>query len=203
MLQKQMKKYISSELMSEEKQVAVFQEEKEYIERYELISHDVTLIEKDPTTRFREAYIERCDKETEETLSKESFGFLEHPIDYLEKHKNEFLYFESKWLELIGVDAIAFEVNDVFGTYDVMVGLKLQKKFESPLKENLRKELRGDEAKFVLMFNQGDGLWDLNFALNYVNGFKEEMSLEEAYRLIYRFLFTLVERTEEGNSDVI
>jgi len=201
MLQKQMKKFISSELMSDEKEAALYKEEKEYIEKYELISHDVTLSEKDPTTRFREAYIERCDKETEETLSKESFAFLEHPIDYLEKHKNEFLYFESNWLELIGVDAIAFEVNDVFGTYDVMVGLKLQKKFEASLKENLRKELHGEEAKFELMFNQGDGLWDLNFALNYVNGFKEEMSLEEAYRLIYRFLFTLVERTEEGSSE--
>lgn len=202
MLQKQMEKYISSELLSEEKQVVVYQEEKEYIEKYELISNDVKLIEKDPTTRFSEAYIERCDKETEETLSKESFSFLEQPIDYLQKHKNEFLYFESDWLELIGVDAIAFEVNDVFGTYDVMVGLKLQKKFETTLKENLRKELHGEEAKFELMFNQGDGLWDLNFALNYVNGFKEEMSLEEAYRLIYRFLFTLVERTEAESKDV-
>lgn len=200
MLQKQMEKYISSELMSEEKQVAVFQEEKEYIEKYELIPNDITLIENDPTTRFREAYIERCDKETEETLSKESFAFLEHPINYLQKHKSEFLYFESKWLKLIGVDAIAFEVNNVFGTYDVMVGLKLQKKIESSLKENLRKDLNGDEAKFELIFNQGDGLWDLNFALNYVNGFKEEMSLEEAYRLIYRFLFKLVERTEEVSS---
>ncbi|WP_010281053.1 hypothetical protein [Bacillus timonensis] len=202
MLQKQMKNYISSELMSEEKQVAVYQEEKEYIEKYKLISNDITLIEKDPTTRFLEAYIERCDKETEETLSKELFGFLEHPIDYLQKHKNEFLYFESEWLELIGVDAIAFEMNDVFGTYDVMVGLKLQKKYGPSLKENLRKELQGDEAKFELMFNQNDGLWDLNFALNYVNGFKEEMSLEEAYRLIYQFLFKLVELTEERSKEV-
>ncbi|MFS0824773.1 branched-chain amino acid aminotransferase [Bacillus sp. 1P02SD] len=202
MLHKQLKQYISSELVSKEQQIALYQEEKEYIEKYKLISDDVTLLEKDPTTRFLEAYIERCDKETEETLSKESFSFLEHPIDYLQKHKNEFLYFESSWLELIGVDAIAFEVNDVFGTYDVMVGLKLQKKFEATLKENLRKDLLGDEAKFELMFNQNDGLWDLNFALNYVNGFKEEMSLEEAYRLIYRFLFKLVERTEERSMDV-
>ncbi|RFB12701.1 branched-chain amino acid aminotransferase [Bacillus sp. HNG] len=203
MLHKQMKKFITSELTSKEpSSIPLYQEEKEYIEKYKLISDDVTLIEKDPTTRFHEAYIERCDKETEETLSKESFVFLEHPIDYLQKHKNEFLYLESNWLELIGVDAIAFEVNDVFGTYDVMVGLKLQKKFEATLKENLRKDLLGDEAKFELMFNQNDGLWDLNFALDYVNGFKEEMSLEEAYRLIYRFLFKLVERTEERSMDV-
>ncbi|MEH7385175.1 branched-chain amino acid aminotransferase [Bacillus sp. JJ1521] len=206
MLHKQLKNYISSELMSKEQtapsSITLYQEEKDYIEKYKLISNDVILIEKDPTTRFVEAYIERCDKETEETLSKESFDFLEHPIDYLQKHKNEFLFVESNWLELIGVDAIAFEVNDVFGTYDVMVGLKLQKKFEATLKENLRKDLNGVESKFELIFNQNDGLWDLNFSLNYVNGFKEEISLEEALRLIYQFLFKLVERTEEKSMDV-
>jgi hypothetical protein len=189
-------------LMSAEQQAApslkveIYQEEKEYVEKHELVSNDITLIEKDPTTRFLDASIERCDKNTEETLSEESFVFLETPIDFLQKHKNEFLYLESKWLEIIGVDAITLEMSDVFGTYDVMVGLQLQKKFETSLKENLSKELHGDEARFELIFNQTDGLWDLNFALDYVNGFKEVMSLEEAYRLIYRFLFKLEERVE-------
>lgn len=205
MLHKRMKQYISS-LMSEEQQATpsfeIYQEEKEYMEEHELISNDVTLIEKDPTTRFQDAYIEKCDKNTEETLSEESFAFLEQPIDYLQKHKNEFLYLESKWLEIIGVDAITLELSDLFGTYDVMVGLQLQKKFEISLKENLRKELHGDEARFELIFNQTDGLFDLNFALNYVNGFKEKMSLEEAFRLIYRFLFKLVERMEERSKDM-
>lgn len=195
-----MKQYLSS--LSEEQQAApsieIYQEEKEYMEKHELISNDITVIEKDPTTRFLDASIERCDKNTEETLSNESYVFLKHPIDYLQKHKNEFLYLESTWLELIGVDAITLEMSDVFGTYDAMVGLKLQKKFETSLKENLSKELHGDGARFELIFNQTDGLFDLNFALNYVNGFKEEMSLEEAYRLSYRFLFKLVERVEEG-----
>lgn len=205
MLHKRMKQYISS-LMSEEQQATpsfeIYQEEKEYMEEHELISNDVTLIEKDPTTRFQDAYIEKCDKNTEETLSEESFAFLEQPIDCLQKHKNEFLYLESKWLEIIGVDAITLELSDLFGTYDVMVGLQLQKKFEISLKENLRKELHGDEARFELIFNQTDGLFDLNFALNYVNGFKEKMSLEEAFRLIYRFLFKLVERMEERSKDM-
>ncbi|WP_026906780.1 hypothetical protein [Paucisalibacillus globulus] len=206
MLHKRMKQYISSELMSEEQQAAtsveIYQEEKEFITKYKLISNDITLIEKDPTTRFLDAYIERCDKETEETLSTESFAFLEQPIDYLQKHKNEFLYLESNWFELAGIDAVSFEVSDVFGTYDVMVGLKLQKKFELSLKESLSKELLGDEARFELIFNQKDGMWDLNFALNYVQGFNEDMSLEQAYRLIYRFIFKLVERVEEGSKDV-
>jgi hypothetical protein len=202
MLQKRMKQYISSELMSEKHEVELYQEEIEYIKKYDLISNDVTLIEKDPSKRFLDAYIERCDKETEETLAEESYIFLEQPIDYLQKQKNEFLYLESKWLELIGVDAIVVELSDVFGTYDVMVGLQLQKKHEISLKETLSKELQGDEARFELMFNQKDGMWDLNFALNYVQGFNGEMSLEEAYRLIYRFIFKLVERIEEGSKDV-
>ncbi|MED4476193.1 branched-chain amino acid aminotransferase [Oceanobacillus caeni] len=207
MLHKRIEQYLSS-LISEEQQAAhslkveLYQEEKTYMEKHELISSDFTLIEKDPTTRFLDASIERCDKNTEETLSKESFTFLEQPIDYLQKHKNEFLFLESNWLEIIGVDGISLEMSDVFGTYDAMVGLQLQKKFEMSLKENLSKELHGDEARFELIFNQTDGLFDLNFALNYVNGFKEEMSLEEAYRLIYGFLFKLVERVEEGSKDV-
>lgn len=196
MLQKQIQQYISSQL-NEGKKLEVYAEEKAYIEKHGL-ANDMTLIEKDPTTRFQDAYIERCDKETEETLSEESFTFLQQPMNYLKKHKNEFLYLESNWLEVIGVDGITFEVNDVFGTYDVMVGLKLQKKFDAALKEYLRSELQGDEARFELMFNQNDGVWDLNFPLDYVEGFQEEMSLEEAYRFIYRFLFTLVERIEES-----
>ncbi|HLU23324.1 MAG TPA: branched-chain amino acid aminotransferase [Bacillaceae bacterium] len=196
MLQKQIQQYISSQL-NEGKELEVYAEEKVYIEKHGL-ANDVTLMEKDPTTRFQDAYIERCDKETEETLSEESFTFLQQPINYLKKHKNEFLYLESNWLEVIGVDAITFEVNDVFGTFDVMVGLKLQKKFEAALKEYLRSELQGDEVRFELMFNQNDGVWDLNFPLDYVDGFQEDMSLEEAYRFIYRFLFTLVERIEES-----
>lgn len=204
MLHKRMKQYISSEVMGEAEQatpslitVEIYQEEKEYINKYKLISNDVTFIEKDPKTRFQNASIERCDKATEETLSKESFAFLEQPIDYLQKQKNEFLFLESDWLELIGVDAILLEMNDVFGTYSVMVGLKMQKKLGQSLKEYLRKELNGDKGRFELIFNQNDSLWDLNFALNYVNGFEENMSLEKAFRLIYQFLFKLVERTEE------
>ncbi|MFC5465976.1 branched-chain amino acid aminotransferase [Lederbergia graminis] len=199
MLQKQIQQYISKQV-NEGKELEVYAEEKAYIEKQGL-ANDVTLIEKDPTTRFQDAYIERCDKETEETLSEESFAFLQQPIDYLQKHKNEFLYLESNWLEVIGVDGITFEVNDVFGTYDVMVGLKLQKKFDATLKENLRSELQGDEVRFELMFNQNDGVWDLNFPLDYVDGFQAEMSLEEAYRLIYRFLFTLVEKVENRSQE--
>ncbi|AGK53321.1 hypothetical protein [Bacillus sp. 1NLA3E] len=200
MLNKEMKKYIS-EIMGEQeaspKTIELYKEEKEYIEKNHLIEAEVNLIEKNSASRFADAYIERGDKEQEEVIAEETAPFLEQPIDYFKKHKNEFIYVESKWFDLIGVDAVAFEADDVFGTYDVMLGLKLQKKFEPSIKEFLQNSLHNDGAKFDLMFDQGDGLWSLNFALNFVEGFNEEMSMREAYGLIYQFLFKLDEAVEQ------
>lgn len=142
---------------------------------------------------FSDAYIERCDKETENMIKNETGAFLSQPLAYLKKNKQEFIYLESKLFEEIGVEAVSLEVDDVFGTYDVMLGLKLQKKFDKLLKEHLNANLNGDEAKFDLMFSQEDGLWNLNFALNYVEGFKEDMTLIEAFTMIHQFLFSIVE----------
>jgi hypothetical protein len=187
MLRDQLEKYLKSSSV-------VFQEEKDYIERNQL---DVpNLNEKDPNQRFSDAYIERCDKESENLIANESFSFLKQPLDYLKKHKNEFIYFESDWFELIGVDAVSLEVDDVFGTFDVMLGLRLQKKFEKNIKDFLNTHLHSDEAKFDLMFSGDEGLWSLNFALDYVEGFQDIKSILEAYQLIYRFLFSLAQAIE-------
>ena len=175
--------------------ITLFKEEKEYAEKNQLAG-DLQLSEQDASIRFADAYIERCDKETENMLKNESSAFLNESLDFLKKHKNEFIYVESNWFDLIRVEAVSLEADDVFGTYDVMLGLKLQKKFEKTLKENLNSLLNGDEAKFDLMFSQDDGLWNLNFALNYVQGYKEEVTIGEAFQLIYRFLFQLVEAVE-------
>ncbi len=144
-----------------------------------------------------ESYIERCDKETEEVLANEDSQFLQQPITYFKQHKNEFIYLESNLFEEIGVDAVSFEVDDVFGSYDVMLGLKLQKKYEPKIKEYLQKNLQGDEAKFDLMFNQQEGLWDLNFTLNYAVGFNGDMPIAEAYSLIYHFLLKLKDEVQK------
>jgi hypothetical protein len=188
MLKNEMEKYLSSGGK------VVFPEEKAYIERKQF---DVqALEEKSAAERFSDAYIERCDKESENVIAQESSSFLTQPLDYLKKNKDQFMYMESKWFDIISVDAISLEVDDVFATYDVMLGLKLQKKFEKPLKEYLNTHLHNDEAKFDLMFNGDEGLWSLNFALNYVEGFQEEMTIGQAYQLIYSFLFMLVEEME-------
>lgn len=168
----------------------IFEEEKAYLEKHELISIDIS-VEENTSTRFNNAYIERSDKETEEMIAVESADFLKEPLEYLKKHKNEFIYIESEWFELSGADAVSLEADDVFGNYDVMLGLKLQKKFEKVIRLYLNDHLNGNEKRFDLLFNQDDGLWNLNFALDDLPGFKEDSTIGEAYSLIYRFLFTL------------
>lgn len=149
---------------------------------------------------FTDAYIERCSKETETMIANESSSFLNQPITYLKEHKNEFIYVESTLFEQIGVEGVSLEVDDVFGTYDVMLGLKLQKKYEKMLKDQLNNSLQGDEAKFDLMFSHDDGLWDLNFALNYVDGYTGNLSIHEAFQLIHQFLNTLVHTIKQTTS---
>lgn len=195
MLKNRVEKYISNLKSEDLKVIELFKEEKEYSERHQLISEDIQLIVK--RSRFEDAYIERSEKELENMIAEETPTFLNQPIAYLKEHKNEFIYMESNWFDIIGVDAISLELDDLFGVYDVMLGLKLQKKYDKALKMHLKKDLSGDDANFDLMFNAPDGLWNLNFALNYVDGFKEDMSLSDAYSLIYEFLFKLVKTVEE------
>ncbi|HYK74276.1 MAG TPA: branched-chain amino acid aminotransferase [Pseudoneobacillus sp.] len=203
-MKKQISKYLSNlmEQKGNPSSLELFKEEKDYVEKNELLevlsSESITIVEKEAAFRFSDAYIERSDKESEELISEEEEAFLNQPIHYLKEHMNEFIYLESSWFELIGVDAVSFEVDDVFRTYDVMLGLKQQKKLEARIKEFLKYELNGDEAKFDLMFNPEDGLWNLNFDLNSVEGFTEDMKFGEAFQIIYALLFKLVETLEEA-----
>jgi hypothetical protein len=194
MLNKQMKNLIAS--VDDLQELDLFIEEKDYLLRHGMMKEDVDVVVKSPELRFVDAYIERNDKESEEVISKESHIFLEQALNYLKKHMNEFIYLESNWFEIIGVDAISLEVDDLFGTYDVMLGLKLQKKFEPSIRMFLKEHL-GDEEKFDLIFSLEDGLWNLNFDLDSVEGFNETITLGRAFQLIYRFLFKLVEAVEE------
>lgn len=139
-----------------------------------------------------DAYIERLDKETEEVLGKETASFLEQNITYFKNHLNEFMYLESPAFEQIGVDAVSFEVDDVFRTYSILLGLKLQKKYQPSIKEFLNANLRGEDAKVSLMFNGDDGLWDLNLSLDHVEGFHEDMTIGEAYQVVYQLISELV-----------
>ncbi|MBA9027115.1 MULTISPECIES: hypothetical protein [Bacillaceae] len=197
MIKTKLKQYITDELSKgATNKIELYKEEKEYAETNQLIDPQIIIIEeKNEALRFADIYIERSDKETEELISEENSAFLDQSIIFLKTNRNEFMYVEADSFDIIGVEAVSLELDDVFGTYDVMLGLKQQKKTGPVIKELLAKQL-GESASFNLLFNQGEGMWDLNFSLNDLAGFKEELSIREVLQLIYRFLFTLVEEVE-------
>jgi hypothetical protein len=175
-----------------EKIIELYTETKEFAEKNNLLEDDIKLVEKNINERFNGSYIERGDKETEEFLGEENSTFLDQPITYFKNHKNEFMYMEDQSFELVSVDAVSFEVDDVFGTYNVMHGLKLQKKYGEAIKSFFASEMKDENSRVDLMFDANEGLWNVNFALNNVEGFSEDMTIRAAYDSIYHFLFKLV-----------
>lgn len=186
-----MENYIENHIS--ENKIELFDIEKEFAEKHQLLSSDLTVSEK----AFHTDVLERCNKETEELIATETPAFLGKSISYLKEQANEFVYVESSDFELIRIDAVALEFDDVFETYTALFGLKLQKKFGDAIKNYLNTHLTGDNAKYSVMFSGEDGLWDVNVPLDYIEGFNEEQSFEEIYNMIYRFFFKLVEEIEE------
>lgn len=189
------KKFIADSIQQtgDKKTIELYPEEKEFAVRNNLIEEGIEMVEKNPSERFNSAYIERSDKETEEFLGEENSAFLDQPITYFKSHKNEFMYMEDPSFEMVSVDAVSFEVDDIFGTYNVLLGLKLQKKYTEAIKSFFANEMNNEDARVDLMFDANEGIWNVNFALNNLAEFNEEMTIREAYNLTYRFLFKLVE----------
>jgi hypothetical protein len=192
MLRKRLQKYIEES----KGPVSLFPQEKEYAVKHGLLdAQDISTPESD--SRYKDAYIERCNKVTEELIKNEPVTFLDQPISYLKEHINEFIFLESVWFEVIGVDAVSLEVDDVFGTYDAMLGLKLQKKYRSQIEQYLEEALQG-ESSYDLLFNGEDGLWDLNFTLNDHTDFHDDLPMLTVYELVYAFLFDLLKNVDEA-----
>lgn len=138
-------------------------------------------------------YLERCDKETENFIAEEGEGFLQEKISFLKNHKNEFIYIEGKPFEELGIDSLSFEIDDVFLTYSVLLGIKLPKKLGTAIRNYFNDHLKDGENKFALLFDERDGLWNINFTFNYVEDFKEDITFSEALTYIYSFLHQLVD----------
>lgn len=179
------------------KPIRLFQEEKDYAITNDLISAEEIEEVLPPEKRWNDLYLERGNKETEEFLGEETIAFLKENITYFQTHNNEFLYLESKWFEMLGVEGITLEENDVFRTYDIIFGLKAQKKYGDSLRKVLTDELNSD-AKYSILFNGNDGLWDVNLPINSIDGFSAEMTIEDALRLTYQFLFMLASELEKS-----
>jgi hypothetical protein len=197
MLQSNIQTYIEKEMNVQGQSLSLYQEEKEYALLKELVPQNLMIEEKEASLRFKDSYIERVEKETDELIAEESpLSFLDTSISYLKEHRSEFLYVESKWFEFIKLDGCSFEVDDVFGTYKVLTGLHMQKKFGSLLKQFFAKELNESLTSVQLLFNDKDGLWDVNIELDAIKEFNEKMSIGEVLVLTYRFFFHLVEYVE-------
>ncbi|WP_080845988.1 hypothetical protein [Cytobacillus gottheilii] len=175
----------------------LFEEEKDYAIANNLISADESTEILPAGKRWADIYIERGHKETEEYLGEETPSFLKENISYLKTHQNEFIYVESKWFEILGIEGIIFEENDVFRTYDTIFGLKVQKKHGDLLRKVILEEFSAD-AKYSILFNGNDGLWDINLPISHLNGFSENMTIEEVLSLTYQLLFKLVWELERN-----
>ncbi len=187
-----MEQYIAANVRANK--IELFAIEKDYADKHNLLPKDVSATDK----AFYFHVLERCSKETEELILAENQDFLNESVSYLRKNPKEFIFAESNALEIVRVDAIAIEFDDVFKTYTALFGLKLQKKFGADIKAYLDTHLQGAGAKYSVMFSGEDGLWDMNFALDYVEGFSEEQSFKEIYEMIYRFVFKMVEAIGEA-----
>jgi hypothetical protein len=136
--------------------------------------------------------IERCSKETEEVLAKEDASFLKKTITYMKEHLNEFVYIESPSFEDARIDSMSIEVDDVFGIYMALFGFRAQKKFGDPIKAYLKENLIGEEIRLSVMFSNEDGLWEMNIPINSIEGYDENMSIEDVTELTHGFLVNLV-----------
>lgn len=192
LLKENMKQYMQQQ--TETSVLELYKEEKVYAEKHQLIPEGIRVIEKD--NRFENAYIERCEKETVNLIIVETPQFLAEKISHLKTQMREFIYMEDPLFSIVGIDALSLEVDDVFGTYTALFGLKMKQKNEAAIKCYLEAHLADQQGRFSVSFSGQDGLWNMNLAVNCIDGFQEEMTLLSAYELVYAFIFKMVETIE-------
>ncbi|CEG26289.1 hypothetical protein [Bacillus sp. B-jedd] len=188
MLKVNMEKYLKNNEV-------LYADEIEYAQKQGLIEEGAAS-EKNSAERFNDAYIELSDKETEQVAANGGTDILQQPISYLKKNMNQFIYVESKWFELVDVDAVVLEVDDVFRNYQALLGLKLQKKYGDRLNGLLQEKFCFAKTDYSLMFDGGEGIWNFNFSLEALKEFNEEKTISETLGLVYNFLFTLAQEVE-------
>ncbi len=181
------------EKAQKEGKVVLFEEELNYVRKEELPEDNIVV--GNTAERFSNLYMELANKETDEVVQEKiDVTFLKEEVQYLEKNIEVYLYVETKAFEVISVDSMSLEVDSVFGTYEILCGLKSPKKKEKEIRTFMEEHLVGEETYYHLMFNGNDGVWDVNFSLEKVNGFHKDMEIGEALKLAYVFLFALHER---------
>lgn len=137
--------------------------------------------------------LERCNKESEETLAVEKTEFLKQKLEYLKVHQEEFLYAESEDFTSLKMDAVVLEFDEMFQVYTALFGLRLQKKVNAELKAYLRENLKGMLGSSSAMFSGDEGIWEINIALDALKGFTGEETIEQAYELLIDFVKGLLD----------
>ncbi|MFP3723034.1 branched-chain amino acid aminotransferase [Niallia circulans] len=193
MLKSEMNKYIEECKSQNGGKVVLFEEEMNYVRKVGLA--DDHMVMEQTAERFSDLYMELANKETDEVVQENAQErILEDTVDYLERNIDIYLYVETKAFDIVSVDSMSLEVDSVFGTYEVLCGLKSPKKTEKEIRAFMENQLIGDDTSFHLMFNGNDGVWDVNFPLEKINGFHKEMQIGDALKLAYLFLFSLNEK---------
>lgn len=141
--------------------------------------------------------LERCSKETEDTITAEGIEFAQTPIYYLKEHQGEFIYAECTQFQDIRVDAVALEFDDAFNLYTALFGLKLQKKNSEVIRQFLKANVKSALGSSSAAFSGQEGLWELNIAVDCIEGFSEKLTIEQVYELLYQFVAQLLQVVEQ------
>lgn len=132
--------------------------------------------------------LERCHKETEQTLAVEETAFLQQPITYFKKEIEQFLYVGASEFEAVKMDAVVIEFDEMFKVHTALFGLSIQKKYSQALKGYLRDHLKGMLGSSSAMFNGDEGLWEVNIAFEAMEGFTGEETIEQAIEKLIAFV---------------
>ena len=137
--------------------------------------------------------VERCSKETEDTITAGDLTFAATPIQYLKEQQGEFIYIECTAFQDIRVDAVALEFDDAFSLYTALFGLKLQKKYSEAIHRYLKQHVKSALGSSSAAFSGQEGLWELNIAVDCIEGFNEQLTIEEVCELLYHFVAQLIQ----------
>ena len=136
--------------------------------------------------------LERCHKETEETIAVEQAAFLQQPITYFKNEIEQFLYVGAAEFEIAKMDAVVVEFDEMFKVHTALFGLSIQKKYSQALKVYLRDHLKGMLGSSSAMFNGDEGLWEVNVAFEAMESFKGDETIEQAIEKLIEFVKTML-----------
>lgn len=166
--------------------------QQKFAEQKGLLTADAKTI---PAQSFNPEY-SLSNKETDEDNTLPD-GMNKMTVAYVKKHSNEYVYAEEPIFSTIGIDGVSLEEDDVFGTITALFGLQVQKKHGEWMKNYIDSTLGKAPGTRSLMFSGEDGMWDVNIALNYVDGFSDDLTFNETLELLYTWVFNMLVALEE------